>query len=284
MPRVIKWKAAKNGLLALDDALALHTDNEYYDVALEYTPKPPKCWPSTIDYIDLQCGGFYGMTVVAAEPGTGKTFLAISNAIEAAATLEWQVVVFMAEDDYDGFRDRFNRYLAVHPGARDCIGNFHFHAVGKGQTPATLTNTIMGCVDMYADIPILVVMDSINSIVNLAGGNYLRDLSNFGLWASLARRISEGDISFFITSETNKSGEVKGEALSYWADVYLKMKKVKHSEFVVEMILAKTRRTPGEGPMGKYLRRWDTGLYEPDVFNRKLKVVGGKDGGYEGVY
>jgi hypothetical protein len=181
--------------------------------------------------------------------------------------------MFAAEDDYDGFRDRFNRYIEVHPETACCVPNLHFHAVGKGQTPRSLTNTVMNVVDTMADTPILIVMDSINSIVNLSGGNYLRGLSDFGLWAALSRRISEGDVSFFITSETNKAGEVKGEALSYWSDVYLKMKKVKGSDFVVDMTLAKTRRTPGEGHMGKYLRRWDTGRYEPDAYNEPLRVV-----------
>jgi hypothetical protein len=270
------WKASKNGLLALDDALASRTENEYTDLSDPYTPKPPKCWPSTIDYIDHNCGGFYGMTVVAAEPGTGKTFLGIANAIEAAATQQWQVVMFAAEDDYDGFRDRFNRYLNANPASKTCIPYLHFHSVGKGQTPRSLTDTVMHAVDINADIPILIVMDSINSIVNLGGGNYLKSLSDFGLWAALSRRISEGDVSFFITSETNKSGEAKGEALPYWADVYLQMKKVKGSDFIVDMTLAKTRRTPGEGPMGKYLRRWDTGRYEPDIYNAPLKIVNGE--------
>lgn len=269
------WRAAKNGLLALEDALAPYTENEYYDLSETYKPKPPKCWPSTLDYIDLHCGGFYGLTTVAAEPGTGKTFIAIGNAIEAAASQNWQVVMFAAEDDYDGFRDRFNRYIDTHPGSEDAIPNLHYHSVGKGQTPRTLTDTILMSVNIQADIPILVVIDSINSVVNLGGGNYLKSLSDIGLWAALARRISEGDISFFITSETNKAGEVKGEALSYWSDVYLKMKKVRGSEFVVDMTLAKTRRTPGEGPMGKYLRRWDLGRFEPDVYTEPLQVVGG---------
>jgi hypothetical protein len=87
-----------------------------------------------------------------------------------------------------------------------------------------------------------------------------------------SRRLSTGDVSFLITAETNKGGEVKGEALSFWSDVYLKLKW--ESEFVVDMNLAKTRRTAGAGPMGNHLRNWSTGLFEPEQ-QRPLYAVGG---------
>lgn len=271
--------AAQSGLLALHGALDRYSDNVFHDVSEWYDPKPPKFWPSTIPYIDQMCGGFYGMTCLAAQPGTGKTLLSIASAIEAAASGHWQVVMFSAEDDYDGFRDRFNRYLEVHPAAHDCLEHFHFHAVGKGQDPATLTLSVHHCVNLEIDMPLLLVFDSINSIVNLnAEVNYLKNLSDIGLWAMFARRLSGGNVSFLITSETNKRNEVKGENLSFWSDVYLKM--LMKSENVVDMTLMKTRRTPGAGPMGKHLRNWTTGLFEPEEdFSPSLRVVGGK--GYE---
>ena len=267
------FPAAQVGITALFEALEFRTDNEYHNTAAEYEPQPPRTWPSTFDYIDTQCGGFYGLTTVAAEKGTGKTLLAIATAIEAAATGKWQVVFFAAEDDIDGFRDRFNRYLEVHPDAVDCLPNFHYHSVGKGQNPRTLTTTVAMSVDTSLDIPILIVMDSINSIVNLGGEEYyLRRLGGFGLWAMLARRISGGCVSFFVISETNKRGEAKGEALTFWSDVYIKMKK--KSDSVVDMWLDKTRRTPGEGPMGLYLRDWEEGRFIRKSFTPRLKAVG----------
>lgn len=263
--------ASARGLLALHAALERQTENEYSDVGDPYNPKPPKFWPSTIPHIDTVCGGFYGVSVVTGQPGTGKTLLSIASAIEAAASGNWQVVILSAEDDKDGFRERFNRYLSVHPAAQDCIGNLHYHAVGKGQDASSLTLTIHHCIDHTLDTPILIVIDSINSIVNLSHGSYLSLLKEIGLWAMFSRRLSAGDVSFFITAETNKSGEVKGEALSFWSDVYLKMKW--KSENVVDMNLAKTRRTAGAGPMGNHLRNWSTGRFEPEE-QRSLYAVG----------
>lgn len=251
-------------LQALEDANDPFLENECHDVRLKYIPRDLKTWPSTLDYIDTHCDGFYGMTTLAAEKGTGKTLLAIASAIEAAATGEWQVVYFAAEDDYDGFRTRFNQYLHEHPGAADCLTNFFFHSVGRSQSPLSITRDTQACVDRHKETPILIVFDSINSIVTLSGRPYLQALSELGVWAMLARRLSGGNVSFLITAETNKRGEAKGEALPFWSDCYLKLKKVKGSENVVEIILDKTRRTAGEGPMGKFLRNWQTGRFERD--------------------
>lgn len=214
------------------------------------------------------------MTTLAAEKGTGKSMICTASAIEAAASGRWQVALFVAEDDYDGFRERFNFYLHSHPSAHDCYGNLHLHAVGRGQTPESIAGDVATSCATSIDTPILVCLDSINSIVNLSGRPYLAALASFGLWAMFARRVSRGDVSFLITSETNKRGESKGEQLPSWSDCYLKM--VKKSENVVSMRLDKTRRTSGEGELGKFLRDWPTQTFlshsEPE-----LRVVGGRE-------
>lgn len=262
------------------ESLKPKTENESEDLGLYYSAKPPITWPSTLDYIDTQCGGFYGMTTLAAEKGTGKTMMATASAIEAAATKKWQVVTFVAEDDRDGFRDRFNTYLDYHPHAVSCMGNLWPYFVGKGQTPASILGTIESAVDWQEDLPILVVVDSINSIVNLSGQRYLPMLAEFGLWMMFARRISGGLASFLVTSETNKAGEAKGEALPFWSDVYLRLKK--ETEHIVSMRLDKSRRTAGEGQMGKYKRKWYEGVFVPADMD-PLHIVGGwNERGVEG--
>ena len=68
-----------------------YSPNVFKDVSEKYNPIPPVCWPSTITDIDKLCGGFYGLTTLAAEEGTGKTMIALGSAIEAAASGKWQV-------------------------------------------------------------------------------------------------------------------------------------------------------------------------------------------------
>jgi len=264
--------AALVALDAMQEALETQTDNTWEDLGFSYDPQPPRPWPSTIHYVDTHCTGFYGLSVLAADKGTGKTLLATASSIEAAASREWQVVSFISEDDRDGYRDRFNLYVDSHPGSEACVGWLHPYFVGKGQTPASLLAEVRGAVDWDLDVPILTVIDSINSVVNLSGRRYLETLSEFGLWMMFARRLSGGLASFLVTSETNKSGHAKGEALPFWADVYLRMKK--ETENVVSMTLDKSRRTAGEGPMGKYFRKWAQGVFESSHEQPPLRVVG----------
>lgn len=274
----LSYTQSEIAIHALEEALEVVTENQRLDLRDDYSPDPPLFWPSNLLYIDANVGGFYGMTTIAAEKGTGKTLIATASAISAAATRRWQVCHFLAEDDYDGFRERFNLFLSTHPEAHSCFDHFHPVAVGKGQTPKTLVAEVKRLIEPGSNAPILIVLDSINSIVNLSGGPYLQGLSDMGLWAMFARKISRGRASFLINSETNKRGESKGESLPSWSDVYLKMKKC--SESVVEMRLDKTRRTKGEGDMGKYVRRWDAQEFEkaPMIVERpKLRAVGSDD-------
>ncbi len=259
---------------ALDEKL----ENEPWDLTEPYDPQPPLTWPSTITALDRVTGGCYGMTVISAQKGTGKTMLARSSAIEAAASGEWQVVLFLAEDDYDGWRDGFNIYLTQYPEMQACLPYLHVEQVGRNQTPATLAMSALHRIDLLLDRPVLIAIDSINSVVNLSNSNYLQRLGEWGIWCMLARRLSRGRVSFMLTSEANRAGNAKGEGLPYWADLHLKMGK--RSDMVVEMDLDKTRRTGGEGPLGKHRRAVARGrfLTEEELYDgRPLRAVGGTD-------
>lgn len=267
--------AAQIGIDGLFDSLSPTLENKRIALDVGYVPERPLFWPSTLDYIETQCGGFYGVTTFAADKGTGKTMLATASAIEAAASGDWQVVMFLAEDDLDGWLERFNIYLNAHEHAIACIPRLHVVHVGTNQTPQSLSVEILRRIELDLDIPILVCIDSINSVVNLGNGQYLESLRKFGLWAMLARRLARGRVSFMLTTESNKRGESKGENLPFWSDQYLKM--TKKSKNVVEFTLDKTRRTGGEGVMGQYVREWASGLFVPEHAARRaaLRVVNG---------
>ena len=256
---------SQRGCNALRLALREVTENRHYQLSTYNEAKRPLTWPSTLDYVETHCDGFYGVTTIAGDEGTGKTCLSTSSAIESACN-GFQVVYFAAEDDEDGFQERFNNYMAAHPECEEgVVENLHFQEVGRGQTPESLTITIMHCIDVFSDKPLLIVLDSINSIVNLGNDAYFNGLRNFGLWAMFARRISKGDVSFLINAETNREGSVKGESLKYWSDMMLILRAVKESEDVVDLELKKSRRSAGKGAMGKYLRNWQTGCFESYV-------------------
>ena len=237
-------------------------------------------WPSTIAELDDK-SRFYGMVTLSAQRGTGKTMLAISSAIEACAD-GWQVFYFSAEDDAEGIAERFNNFCGSHPETArrlEASGRFHVFSTGRNQTPQTLMSEIESRVDFAVDQPILVVIDSINSLVEMSSYAYLDGLTEFGLWAMLARRFSGGNAAFLIVAETNKSGSVKGEKLPYWSDQVLAMRRSDGSD-VVEIELQKSRRTGGVGELGKFIRIWRQGEFisqdEVETLRREsLQVVQG---------
>ena len=277
----VEWSFYRAGkaYAAMREALKEHSENEWIDIR-NTTPEPIMTWPSTLDYIDRECGGFYGLVTLAARKGTGKTMLALGSGLQAAASGNWQVCYFASEDDQDGLATRFNLYMNAHPECAVGMNNFHIFQTGRGQRPHDLTIDIAGAVDLKSDIPLLVVIDSLNSLVEMSNYSYLDGLTQYGLWAMMSRRISKGGASFLLVSETNKRDEVKGEKLPYWSDQVVLMKRGS-GEDVVEMTLDKSRRTGGVGEMGKYVRIWHEGCFmaEDAIVDARprLKVVSGGD-------
>ncbi len=237
-------------------------------------------WPSNIDYIQDHCGGFYGLTVILGGMKTGKTMMALGSCIEAAATEEWQVVYLCAELDAHEVSMRLNRYFNAHPNSKSCQDFLHIVFVGKGQTPEMIQWTIE--METSEDgPPILVCMDSINTITEMSGQNYLSTLRDYALWAMLSRRMSNGAASFLIVSETNQIGGAKGGKLEFWADQVIKITANKKGGVAglvpVKLNLMASRRTGGEGEMGIYLRNQQTCWFQPETTAPQLARAGGTD-------
>ena len=216
-------------------------------------------WPSTITEIDEACAGFYGMVTLGAARGTGKTLLAIASSLEATKT--HQVCYFAAEDDQDGLAVRFNNYVNAHKYLVPHLGDWHLFQTARGQTPAKLMAEIGDACDLDSPKPILVVMDSVNSLVEMSAYSYLDGLTEFGLWAMLSRRYSRGQACFLVVSETNKAGSVKGEKLPFWSDQVVIMQRSDSGADIVEIELAKSRRSGGTGELGRFIRIWNQGEF-----------------------
>jgi predicted ATP-dependent serine protease len=237
-------------------------------------------WPSGLEYIDYHCGGFYGLAVILGGQKTGKTMLALGSCIEAAATEEWQVVYLCAELDQHEMALRLNRYFKAQPASRACQDFLHIIFIGKGQTPAMIQAQVELATDPGGP-PILICMDSINTITEMSGMDYLRTLRDYALWAMLSRRMSNGAVSFLIVSETNKIGSSKGGKLEFWADQVVKIENPKKRQVLglvpVKMTLMASRRTGGEGDMGVYLRNQNTCRFQAEAKAPRLTKAGGMD-------
>lgn len=262
-------------------ALKNWTENEVQEIEFsENLDDTLQRWPSNLEYIDYHCGGFYGMTVILGGMKTGKTMMALGSCIEAAATEEWQVVYFCAELDQHEMALRLNRYFKAHPSTRSCEDFLHVVFVGKGQTPEMIQQEIQMITDP-AGPPILVCMDSINTITEMSGRNYLSTLRDYALWAMLSRRMSNGAASFLIVSETNHAGGSKGAKLEFWADQVIKIEDPKKGGAAglvpVRLQLMASRRTGGEGQMGIYLRNQQTCRFQAEADAPRFTRAGGTD-------
>lgn len=276
-PATSPYNAAQRAWLALGISLRPQTENTL--LRFDGRPgEPPRCWPSTLQVVQRTLGGWYGVTAFGAEGGAGKTMLGISCLMEAAASGDWQVVGFVAEDDYDGLADRVNRYLDAWPAAADAIGRINLFSVGKGATPQRLFDDVSSVIDTELDLPVLIGLDSINTIATFSPRGYLEALRELGEWAMFSRRISRGAVSWQLVAETNQRGGLKGVNLEYWSDVVLKMYKVEGQRGIVRLKVQKTRRTEGEADLGKFVRDFRRGRFltewEAAEVARPLRVVG----------
>jgi len=273
------------GVHYLRESLNQSLENEWVDLYAETATEKLLFWPSTLRDVERKVGGLYGMTVLTGSDGTGKTTILRASSVAAAAA-GWQVFVFLAEDSMNDWRAGFNRYVSTHPGSELGLENMQIAQVGRNQSPESLTEQVCERADVYSECPILIAIDSVNSVVNLGGGDYLSRLGSFGVWAMLARRLSRGRCSFMLNSEVNARGSAKGGGLAYWSDVHLKLEKKADSVAVVE--LKKSRLTAGEGVLGKYGRVWAEACFVPKSEllqrelapvqpDRHLELVGGTD-------
>ncbi len=262
-------------------AATLASRDRLENTILEFTedqqPDELLRFPSTIEPVERAYGGFYGVTSLIAEPGLGKTMLAWSVALQAAATQKWNVVFFAGELDEGEMIERRAREMTVHESAIDGVDYLKMVNVGIGQTTVDFCCELAG---LDPELPILVVMDSINTIATLSRRDYLRTLEDFAIWAMMSRRISRGACSFLLVSETNKKGNSKGEKLEYWSDLAIGMTG-KKGEIAVDFTVKKVRRGKWVH-LGMLTRNWDTNRFytklEMDEINQlRLVAVGGID-------
>jgi KaiC/GvpD/RAD55 family RecA-like ATPase len=176
-----------------------------------------------IDTIDshVLMGGGYGMTLIAAESGAGKSFLSYGIAARAVTDADpWQVIVWDFENSEKQVRSRLHagmmgcgetegwsqRHLARHGG------DLHIREGLPGLTLMQVAKWVAYMLDPMRRT--LVIIDSINRFAQYLGRetkrDYFRSIEDIYLWAMMVKRMTQGHISFVLMSETNKSGGAKG--------------------------------------------------------------------------
>lgn len=274
-----KFSKGLRAWTAMGMALRPEGETEYQQLDKNHHEPEIDRYAMGIPQLDrLLRGGGYGLTVLGGQPGVRKSSLALSISIEAACRA-WQVFYVNAELAPDEFEVRGEAYLESHPDSVDCRATLHIFHAGRGVRPETVYSDIAAGIE-DVDAPVLVVLDSINTLADLSHLNYLDALKEFSLWAAMSRRISRGVAAFLVVSELNKSGIVKGAKLEFLADVMIEMKRTRASGDAtapIELNLKKSRSTGGEGPLGAFA--WDPRVQRfvipADLYQAPLRVVNG---------
>jgi len=228
--------------------------------ALNLEPMRARRWPARIEGIDndVAMEGFYGLSVVCGGTKLGKSVVAYQSALTAAMN-GWRVVYIDAElDDFQACQRIQNatgktvrEWLAANP-------TFVWRSVFM---PLTLRGLVGGIARLIEDFDgkVLIVLDSINRIATKIENpkkrvSYFDALHSLTSWLLAVRRLSWGRIGVLVTSEKNRRGGTKGEALEYACDVLLKIKG-KPSDAWAELNVELSREGGG-GNLGKYVRNW----------------------------
>ena len=207
-------------------------------------------FPSGLARLDtLTGGGVYGVTTIAGAPKVGKSHLAVACAWEGARA--GAVVVYLSADQaIDQTLRLLGRYVASRPlFPEECRERLHVLDIVVPLTSEALTRELVRCVGAQ-DRPVLLVVDSINSLAQLLGGDYFTRLHGILYFLVRARRLAQGDITVVAIAELNKGGDVKGRQAIYASDLIVRMQGAQGGAIDVD---AQFSRESAGGSAGRYL-------------------------------
>jgi len=222
----------------------------------------PPPWPTGCASLDaLTGGGGYGMTVIAGEPKVGKSLLALSSAVEAARH-GWRALYVNAELTRSEIANRLQRYMQTMD--ETVCDQLRILNVDAGVQPNHVIHKVQESLD-FDDRRLLIVLDSINRIVDMSQADLERDSGYWGCmrqWSEFARqsaKISEGHISFLVVSELNQQNRVKGRNLEYTADLVVRISSTE-IDGIVEIDVPYARSSRG-GKLGQHVLSWWQGRF-----------------------
>lgn len=223
-----------------------------------------------------------GVTCVSGAPSAGKSYFAISTAIDACLA-GWEVFYLSAEMHRDLILDRAARAL-VSAGstiARLVDGWEREDLVARLRSPVTLPEnfvylnvnigvTLSSVLDYLAsevtERPSLVVFDSLSSFVDqMESGKRGRD-DAFGMgdlrdvmrWIVSVRRLTHGRVSALLLSELNKEGRAKGRFVDHRSDLAISMVSDPDHDTVKKIVVTKSWWGP-TGSAGDFVLDWEIG-------------------------
>lgn len=219
-----------------------------------------------------------GCVAISGEPSAGKSYLAISTAVDAAMA-GWDVFYLSCEMHQDLIRDRAARAVASagmtafdhrlqvrrtqaidHAGRVTMPDRWHHIDVGIGVTIEMVVEMLSR---MVTHRPTLVVLDSLSSFVDAmsdgSGDTFgMADLRHVTRWIVGTRKLTHGHLAFLLLSELNKEGRAKGRFLEHRCDTAFALKTDPEEGKLKEISIGKNWWGP-IGSLGSYTLDWEIG-------------------------
>lgn len=228
-----------------------------------------------------------GAVAISGEPSAGKSYVAISTAVDAALA-GWDAFYLSCEMHEDLIRDRAARAVASHamsdfdllsPTKKAMIvqrartvalpDTWHHLDVGIG---ITIEMVVEMLADNVAHRPTLVVLDSISSFVDSMDAEKgdafgMGNLKNCTRWITATRKLTHGHIAWLLLSELNKEGRAKGRSLDHRCDTAISMKTDPEQPGIKLIEMTKNWWGP-TGSLGSYVLDWELGrlVHEEEDF------------------
>lgn len=227
------------------------------------------------------CSQWRGAVAISGEPSAGKSYVAISTAVDAALA-GWDVFYLSCEMHEDIIRDRAARAVASasmskwdwkSPESRTRAmteakrvrlpDTWHHLDVGIG---VTIEMVIEMLANQITARPTMVVLDSLSSFVdsmaNSSGSDSfgMADLREVTRWIVGTRKLTHGHLAFILLSEINKEGRAKGRFLDHRCDTAIAMTTDPDSEKGRIKKIRVTKNWWGPiGDMGDCVLDWELG-------------------------
>lgn len=209
-------------------------------------------FPTGIRKLDRMTGGGYGVTVISGAPKMGKSFAAVACALEAAAE-GIRVIYLNAEMPIEQTAARFGRYLRAFPRVDVSPRALAVLDVVQPLSASGLVNELENIILDYSDERILLVIDSVNSLVRNLGGDQLAKIESVLMFLIRARRLAPNDFSALAVCELNQRGHVKGLSAEYLADLLVRLRRTEQPGAQGVEIDVQLSRESQSGPIGRHL-------------------------------
>lgn len=223
-------------------------------------------WQSGVRKLDEDFGGFYGVTLVGATPGIGKSTLALGSSLLAAES-GLCVVYFDAENDLELVSTRMARWYGEHEisGAVERLaGYWHRVEVYPGAELDELIFEVLRCFEPRHK-GLLIVLDSLNTLAEYdarTAQDTFDAMRRLLFWLDGMVRRSHGFISALALSELNAVGELKGRKSGHTAQLVVRLEAEDDDDEVVRIKITKSRAGRA-GDLGLFRRDWRTGRFDP---------------------